>query len=289
VLLWGPGDAAAIRWHVSRIEDDEERARAEARLRDILRYAESSSCRRAQLLAYFDEHHPGDCGRCDVCAGEVAREDLTEEARKLLSAAVRTGERFGAHHLADILTGTHTEKVQERGHDSLPTFGVGADRDRGWWLDLARSLEAAGCLVRGEGRTAGFRLTSKGRLLLYGKETFLAAQIRTQDRARSRAPTRARDQDQAPTLGLEPAPLEGTAQEGLFQCLRHVRKRIADARNVPPYIIFADRTLRAMARTRPTDPAGLLRCPGVGDAKLAAYGDHFLTAIREFLERVAES
>ena len=97
----------------------------------------------------------GNCGRCDVCAGEVALEDATEEARKLLSAAVRTGERFGAHHLADIVTGTSTDKVLERGHQRLPTFGAGADRPRPFWLSLAQDLAAAGFLARGEERTSG--------------------------------------------------------------------------------------------------------------------------------------
>jgi len=277
LLLWSPGDIAAIRWHIARMEEPAEQDRAELRLREILQYAETSVCRRTQLLAHFAERHPGACARCDVCAGEVAREDLTEEARKLLSAAVRTGERFGAHHLVDILTGNPTDKVLERGHESLPTFGIGADHDRGWWLDLARSLDAAGCLVRGEGRTAGYRLSARGRLLLQGKETFLGTKSSGRSATEKRGST---------AWSASSAPLEGPAQEGLFQSLRQVRKRIAEARSVPPYVIFGDKTLRAMARNRPTDAAGLLRCPGVGDAKLEAYGQLFLTAIREFLSRI---
>ena len=284
LLLWGPGDIAGLRWHIERTEDPGERERAEARLREILQYAQTSVCRRRQLLAHFAEEHPGGCDRCDVCAGEVAREDLTEEARKLLSAAVRTGERFGAHHLVDIVTGTRTEKVEERGHDSLPTFGVGADHDRGWWLDLARSLEADGCLVRGDGRTAGYSLSTRGRRLLQGKETFLGT-IRTGRTASERTTSSTRKLPFGDT-DADSLPLDGPAQEGLFQVLRQVRKQIAEARSVPPYIIFGDKTLRAMARNRPTDSAGLLRCPGVGDAKLAAYGPLFLTAIREFLQRI---
>jgi len=269
LLLYGPGDIASIRWHIARMENPEESARAEARLRDILRYAESPVCRRTQLLAHFAERHPGNCRRCDVCAGEVAREDLTEAARKVLSAAVRTGERFGAHHLVDILTGNPTDKVLERGHESLPTYGVGRDHDRDWWLALVRELDAAGCLVRGESRTAGYSLSGKGRLLLQGKETFLGT----------------RSSGNSAHVRPEPAPLGGPAQEDLFQSLRQVRRRLAEARRLPPYVIFSDKTLRAMARGRPTDPAGLLRCPGVGDAKLAAYGTLFLDAIREFLSR----
>ena len=277
LLLYGPGDIASIRWHIEKMENPQEAERAEGRLREILRYAESSVCRRTQLLAHFAERHAGSCARCDVCAGEVVMEDLTEAARKVLSAAVRTGERFGAHHLVDILTGTPTDKVLERGHESLPTYGIGRDHDRDWWLDLVRDLDAAGCLVRGDGRTAGYGLSSKGRRLLQGKETFLG---------RQRSDVSGGHSGQA-ELEVEPEPLDTVAQDGLFQSLRQVRKYIAEAKGLPAYIVFSDKTLRAMARARPADSAGLLRCPGVGEAKLAAYGSAFLEAIREFLTRAS--
>jgi ATP-dependent DNA helicase RecQ len=260
------------------MENPEERERAEARLHEILRYAESSVCRRTQLLAHFAEKHPGNCARCDVCAGEVAREDLTEAARKVLSAAVRTGERFGAHHLVDILTGNPTDKVLERGHNALPTYGVGRDHDREWWLGLVRELDAAGCLVRGEGRTAGYGLSGKGRLLLQGKESFLG----TRSTEKSVHPAQGRESPRELPALDEPAPPDGPTQDALFQMLRQVRKGIAAKRGVPPYVVFSDKTLRAIARSRPMDPAALLRCPGVGDAKLAAYGTAFLDAIRDF-------
>jgi ATP-dependent DNA helicase RecQ len=282
LLLYGPGDIASMRWHIQRMENTEEAERSEARLREILRYAESSVCRRTQLLAHFDEHHAGNCTKCDVCAGEVALEDLTEPARKLLSAAVRTGERFGAHHLVDIVTGNPTDKVLERGHDALPTFGVGRDHDRDWWLGLVRDLDAAGCLVRGDGRTAGYRLSSKGRFLLQGKETFLGTRSAKASSTASARPIAAEPEP-------EPARLDSAIQDGLFQSLRQVRKYIADAKGLPAYIVFSDKTLRAMARARPMDSPGLLRCPGVGEAKLAAYGKIFLDAIREFLARTDAS
>ncbi|HEY9594999.1 MAG TPA: RQC domain-containing protein, partial [Spirochaetia bacterium] len=245
--------------------------------REVLAYAETAVCRRVQLLAHFGESHPGGCGRCDVCAGEIVLEDLTEAARKALSAAVRTGERFGAHHLVDILTGTATDKVLERGHDRLPTFGVGRDHDREWWLGLVRELAAAGCLVRGEGKTAGFSLSSKGRLVLSGRQTFLGARVAETAGGKKSAGQKA-------AAGEPELDLNGPGQEELFQCLRQVRKRIAAARRVPPYVIFSDKTLRAMARNRPTDLQALLRCPGVGDAKLAAYGSDFVAAVRAFCE-----
>ena len=175
VMFFGPGDIQKIRYHIDRMESDEERERAEGRLREVLRYADSGICRRKLLLAHFDEEHPGDCGNCDVCTGVVEREDLSVAAQKILSAAHRTGQRFGGHHLADIVTGTATDRILELGHNDLPTFGVGRDRDKKWWLGLLRDLEGAGCLERADGPKSGFKITARGRNVLRGQESFSAA------------------------------------------------------------------------------------------------------------------
>jgi len=282
-LYYGPADIAAIRWHIERTESPVERERAETSLRDTLRYAQSGVCRRRQLLAHFDEAYKGDCGGCDVCAGELVLEDATEEARKLLSAAVRTGECFGAHQLADIVSGNPTDKVLERGHQHLPTFGAGADRDRSYWLGLARDLEAAGHLLRGEGRTAGFRLSQRGRLLLQGKEQFRAPQ-RAEPRPGPSAAPGTRRRAAAPNAPAEAGlPFPRADQEQLFTQLKALRRHIAAERNVPPYVVFSDKTLRFMAANCPTDRAAFLRCPGVGERKLEAYGGEFIGLIREFL------
>ena len=268
VLYYGPADIASLRWHIGNTEAPVERERAEARLREILGYVESSVCRRTLLLAHFDERHPGNCGRCDVCTGQLVRSDTTEEALKVFSAVARTGERFGGHHLADILVGNSTDKVLERGHQNLPTFGIGRDRDKSWWLSLIQELAAAEHLLRGEGRMAGYRLSDTGRLMLRGKGSFFSAQAA---RPASEDGMRAAEQ---PDGGL-------ADQEELLLSLKRLRKKIAQARSLPPYVIFSDKTLRAMAKSRPTDPAAFLRCPGVGDHKLAAYGSAFMKAIRE--------
>ncbi len=270
LLLHGAGDVAGIRWRIRQTEDPDERERAEARLAAMLRYVASSACRRTLLLAYFGERHPGACGRCDVCAGQVRRVDATVAAQKALSAAVRTGERFGAAHLADILVGKATDKVMERGHQALPTFGVGRDHERGWWLRLIQELAADDWLVRGEGQKAGLRLSERGRLLLRGKERFHTA-----------LPV----EEEAPVLIDEVvAPVAPGAQEELMRRLKALRKSIAAKRGLPPYIVFSDKTLRAMARGQPTDADSFLACPGVGRQKLAEYGPAFMAEIREFLE-----
>ena len=285
LLLYGPADIAAIRWHIDRIESPLERERAAVRLKEMLRYTDSGTCRRRQLLAHFDEVHQGNCGRCDVCAGELRLEDATDQARMFLSAAVRTGERFGAHHLADIVVGNPTDKVMERGHHHLPTFGVGKDQPRSFWLSLAQDLAAAGHLVRGDGLTAGYRLSDQGRLLLRGKESFLAprrAVTSTPDLAVRRATGATGAGGADPDAPRGPA-FNRTDQEQLFQCLKQLRKRLAFRSNVPPYVVFSDKTLRFMAANRPTDRAALLGCHGVGERKLAAYGEEFIAVIRGFV------
>jgi len=280
--LYGPADIAALRWHIVRTENPLERERAETRLREVLAFADSAVCRRRQLLAHFDEAHPGNCGNCDVCAGEVILEDATVEAQKLLSAAVRTGERFGAHHLADIVTGTSTDKVLERGHQRLPTFGTGSDRPRPYWLSLAQDLAAAGYLVRGEERTSGFRVSERGRLLLAGKESFQAPRRPERVATGKRRAAALSPETSAGQLGLTHAG-QRADPEGLFQCLKRLRLRLAKARDVPPYVVFSDKTLRAIASSQPTTSAAFLGCPGVGERKLEAYGADFLRAVRDFL------
>jgi ATP-dependent DNA helicase RecQ len=269
VLFYGPSDIASLRWHIGNTEAEAERDRAEARLREILGYVESSVCRRTLLLAHFDERHPGNCGRCDVCTGELVRSDTTEEALKVFSAVARTGERFGGHHLADILVGNPTDKVLERGHQNLPTFGIGRDHEKSWWLSLIQELAAAQHLLRGEGRLAGYRLSDTGRLMLRGKGSFFSAQAARPAPAEALVAAEQADGDQA-------------GQEELLQSLKRLRKKIAQARSLPPYVIFSDKTLRAMAKSRPTEPTAFLRCPGVGDYKLESYGSAFMKAIRDF-------
>lgn len=296
VMFFGPGDIAKVRYHIERAESEVERDRAELQLREILRYVDSSSCRRKQLLAHFDEIHPGNCGGCDVCSGEVELADETVNAQKILSAAVRTGQRFGAHHLIDVVRGESSDKVLARNHQSLPTFGVGSDRSRQFWLALVRDLEAGEYLMRTGGRIGGYQVTGKGRLLLKGKETFLARRREVAaGGSRSDAGAGSRGFDQ-PVAGTPAATVTGGARYGdlfagsldpeeagrLFQCLKQVRMALARQKGVPPYVVFSDKSLRAMVELLPADTESFLACHGVGQRKLEQYGDTFMSAIRTF-------
>ena len=309
VLFYGPGDAAKIRWHIGRMENELEQDRAEERLREVLRFAESGVCRRKLILAHFNEEHPGNCGNCDICLGVVEREDTTRQAQMLLSAAYRTGERFGGHHLADIVCGNATDRVMDLGHNELPTFGVGREYGKNWWLGLVRDLESAGHLQRADGRKSGFTISASGWRILREIERFQTASFPTAKveaerssagyrnrRTRREDSGRAEDTEQgwlggaihsSPSEAAGPSqlhPRRAAAEEKLYQQLKDLRTRLARQQRVPPYVIFSDKSLRSIARNRPTDEAGFLRCPGVGEAKLQKYGAAFIGSVQSFLE-----
>ena len=268
LLLWGAGDLMKAQFQIRRITDTEERRRATESLRAMALYAQTFDCRRRLVLRHFDETHPGDCNGCDVCRGEVESVDVTEDARKILSAAARTRMRYGAHYLVDIVLGCRTEKVTEREHDQLPTFGVGADKSRKFWLALADDLEARGYFFRNEDRYKAMEITEPGKNLLFGREEFRT--IRRTSGKKELVHTGQQIIDELDPEGLI-----------LFEKLRGIRKQLAAGRKIAPYLVFSDRTLRAMVQRRPRSLNELLECPGVGMKKLEAYGELFIDIFRE--------
>ena len=281
LLLWSAADMLKSRWHIDRMEDEGERLRSAESLRKMLRFADTFACRRSILLCHFDENHAGTCSGCDVCAGEVESADATEDARKLLSAVARTHERFGAHYLVDIIRGTRTEKVEQRGHDHLPTFGVGADAPRRHWLNIAGDLEAGGYVYRDEERFRALRITEEGRELLFGRREF-----RTVRRTAAKKESLHAGSLRYSSGGNQEQERElSDNDKALFEHLRALRFAKAGEIGKPPYVIFPDRTLKAMCALRPRSPDELLACSGVGRKKLSAWGDLFLSAIEEFENR----
>ena len=305
-LFYGAGDIQKIRYHIDRMEVDTEREQAERNLKEVLRFVDAGVCRRTQLLRHFGQDHAGDCGRCDVCTGETRTADHTVDAQKLMSAIYRTGQRFGSHHVVDVVIGTDSERVRELGHQELPTFGVGSDRTKRWWLGLAADLEAAGMVERRDGRKSGLRLTDRGWEVLRGK-----AQFRTVERPEEAAELefgegaagfaggsargdtgpspggrgRPRAGQRSAAAGTEQAPSAAWRedQERLFHCLRALRRQLAKDAGVPPYMVFSDKSLKAMVRNRPDSLPALLRVHGVGERKASQYGAAFLDRIRTFL------
>jgi ATP-dependent DNA helicase RecQ len=236
-----------------------ERQKTEA----LIGYCETVTCRRQALLGYFGErrHHP--CGHCDNCRGpEVESWDGTVAAQKALSAVYRTGQRFGAQHLADILVGNATERVRRFGHDRLKTFGVGGEFDVRGWLSVLRQLLAQGHLLPDPGGHGGLVLAESAGDILRGQR-----ELRFRREVPRPPPRRARNGAKAPAaLDLDPA------AQSLWQALRAWRLDEARRQELPPYVIFHDATLIEVARRRPDSLAALADIPGIGRSKLDRYG-----------------
>ncbi|MBK1634178.1 DNA helicase RecQ [Rhodovulum adriaticum] len=263
LTLYGPED---IRLRRSQIDESlappERRTADHARLNALLGLAEALTCRRQTLLAYFGETAEP-CGHCDLCESPPARFDGTEAVRKALSAMLRTGENFGTGHLVDILTGNETDKVRQRGHDQLPTFGVGREFDRKGWQAVFRQMMGRDLVRPDPERHGALRMMQVARPILRGEEG-IELRRDTIAAAKSRPAVRALVSD-------EDAPL--------LSALKAKRRALAEAARVPAYVIFTDRTLIEMAETRPETMDQMARITGVGATKLERYGAAFLEVI----------
>ena len=249
-MLYGLADIRMRRMFIEEEDAGVERKRREhKRLDALLGYCEAPACRRVALLDYFGERIEA-CGNCDACLDPVERRDGTEEAQKILSAVYRSGERFGAAHVIDILRGTETEKVVRAGHSRLPTFGVGAARGKNEWRSLIRQMVATGFLRLDIAGYGGIAITDRGRALLRGDGIFLYRED-TVD-----TPPAAPRKPRMPR-GTQPhRPLTGD-KAALLDVLKALRLRLAKERGVPAYIVFPDRTLIDMARRRPQHRRGV--------------------------------
>ncbi len=270
-MLYSLADVMAMRALFESSEGGEEFKRVQGRKLDALfGYAESVECRRAVLLAYFGESHPASCGNCDNCLEGAESWDGTVAAQKALSCVYRTGERFGAAHLTDVLIGNSTPAVLRHGHERIKTFGAGRELAANEWRSVFRQLAAAGLLTVNPGEIAGFRLSETSRPVLKGAQ---AVRFR-------------RDPQPVKAAGISRAknPVDTTEAEpdaaGLFEQLRSLRLEISKELGVPPYVVFHDKTLREMAALKPSTRAELLRVSGVGERKAERYGARFLEHIR---------
>ncbi|NUS39033.1 MAG: DNA helicase RecQ, partial [Lysobacter sp.] len=262
-LAYGLGDAVLLGRMIEEGEAGEERKRLERRKLDALvGFCESTGCRRHALLAYFGEQHAGACGNCDNCLVPPQSWDGTVAAQKALSCVYRTGQRFGAAHLIDVLRGADTAKVRQFGHERLSTHGIGADLDARQWRSVFRQLVAMGFLeVDVEGHGA-LRLTAASAAVLKGERSLALRADPPKRKGR-----RERDAGDGASAAAD-LPEEAVAR---FDALRAWRAEAARAQNVPAYVIFHDSTLRAIASAHPADLAALARIGGVGDRKLERY------------------
>jgi len=272
VLLFSASDVVKQRHFIEEKSEREQRI-AREQLRDTIHYAETRDCRRATLLKYFGEEFPAPCNGCDNCLEPRETFDGTVPAQKFLSCIQRvrqkSGFSFGLNHIVDVLNGAATEPIRQRGHDQLSTYGIGQDLKRGAWLAIGRELLRLGLVTAAPGRFATLELTEAGwAALRERKQITLTKPYDVQEKKRSKR-----------RAG------EIECDEALFEKLRILRRKLADERDVPAYIIFSDVALREMARAYPTTTAEFGRIPGVGQQKLRDFAEPFTTAIAEYLAK----
>ena len=259
-MLWSPGDFTRARERLTELPQ-ERREAEQGRIASLSRLVETPGCRRAILLRHFGEEPLENCGNCDNCLDAPGVHDATEVARKLLSAAYRTGQMFGVGHLEKVLTGCGDEKIFKFGHEQLSVFGIVGTDDAHIIKPLARALQARGSLVANE--HGGLKLAGDARAIMRGEKKVEIALI-PQGRKR-------RDKGVANPVG-----------DPLFEALRSKRRELAEAAGVPPYVVFHDATLREMAQIKPDSLSALSKITGVGARKLDTYGDAFLAVLRVF-------
>lgn len=267
-MAWGAQDVVQQRRMIDESDASEDFKRlARNRLEALVGLVETTSCRRQHLLAYFGEPAKP-CGNCDNCLEPPLTWDATEAARKALSCVYRTGQRYGISYLIDVLRGVESDKVIERNHRELSTFGIGSDLDDKRWRTIFRQLIARECLTVDHERYNALTLTEQSRPLLRGEIDFKIRMERERQRTRSKRRS-------------APVDIPGGIPTTLFDRLRAWRAATAKARNVPAYVVFQDVTLREIALQRPTTPQQLAGITGMGDRKLEAYGAEIIALVQE--------
>ena len=272
VLFYSPADKSRQDYFINQIEDAREQRNARHKLATMAQFAEMPSCRRRFILEYFGEQWTEDgCGACDVCIEQREEFDATEVAQKILSAVIRTGERFGANHVIHVLTGSRQKRVLELGHDGLSVYGVVQDFGRQQLREIIGLLETHGLLARNGTDYPTLAVTPRGREFINSRDTL-------------RIPRPANE----PGLAGSRSSTSGESavyDDGLFEELRTLRRRLADQENVPSYVVFGDASLRHMAATYPQSSEAFLRVSGVGDVKLEKYGQEFLAVVQDYVAR----
>ena len=271
-MAYGLQDVIQMRRMVDDSGADEQRKRVERRkLEALLGYCEVADCRRRALLDYFGETLAAPCGNCDTCLDPVVTWDATEAAQMALSCVYRTGQRFGVAYLIDVLRGKADARIQRFGHDELAVYGLGAKFESGVWRSLMRQLVALGLLRVDVDGYGGLQLTERSRPVLRGEQRL---NLRRDAQApRTKATRKSAD-----------SPPPSTAELPLWEALRTRRRELAEARGVPPYVIFHDATLKEMLARRPANLDELAEINGVGAKKLDLYGATFLNVLRGIKE-----
>ena len=281
VLYFSPGDIRTAEFLIQQKVDPVDGAPLEAeqriarqQLRQMVNYAESTECRRAIQLRYFGEEYSGPCDGCDNCCRPRSAQDRTVEAQQLMSCIARLArrnERFGIAYLTEILRGGTSQRLIDRGHGNLSVYGIGKEHSVDTWRHIARSLIHQGLLVEGQDGYATLALNAQSWEVMRGeRKVSVVAEPERPAKRKKKGSAAAPDTAATPPV-----------ESGLFEQLRQLRKQLADAAGVPPYVIFHDSTLRELAWRRPATMDAFATIPGVGQTKLQRYGEAFIAAIAE--------
>ena len=273
VLFYNYSDKVKQDYFINQIEDATEQQNARQKMAQMVKFAQLTTCRRRFIMEYFGERwEEENCKGCDICLGPREQFDATEVALKILSAVIRTGERFGANHIVQVLTGSREKRILELGHDQLSVHGISKDFGGPQLREVIEQLHSKGLLERGKGDYPTVVVSPRGREFLQKPEALTLP--RPQEGGASVAKL-SRAGDPAATMAFD---------EDLFAELRTLRSGMAEAQGVPNYVVFGDATLKHMAADFPLSPQEFLRIPGVGQVKLERYGLEFLEAIRSYAE-----
>jgi ATP-dependent DNA helicase RecQ len=269
-MLYGLADVVTQRSMIEGSDSPLERKYLEQRkLSSLLGYAETTACRRQVLLRYFGEDRQGGCGNCDTCLEPPESWDGSTAARQALSCVYRTGQRFGASYIIDVLRGMKNERITRFGHDALTTYGIGAELSANEWSSIVRQLVSFGYLSVDVEGFGSLRLTEESRGVLNGE---VPVRFRRDTRP---AAKKTSERSKKTTAHLS------AMDEKLFEALRALRLELAHAQKIPPYVIFHDKTLVEMAVLKPSNLQEMQFVSGVGASKLERYGKQFLDVVKK--------
>jgi ATP-dependent DNA helicase RecQ len=277
ILYYSSADLFKLK-NFAKVEDNEEQsAILLKKLRQMADYCELRTCRRKYLLNYFGESAGNECGNCDVCLTDEVKTDMTIAAQKALSAVSRLNERFGINYVIDFLRGSSTVRQE---HQSIKTFGTGKDISKDQWRSFLKELIHLGHLRQATGEYPVLQLTESSWLILRGAQTVMLTTLTQEKQQATGTTVKIYDGTTTATEVVLP-----DVENGLFEDLKLLRKKIAHQENMPAYIIFSDATLAELASYLPITPTDLAKISGFGAVKLAKYGEQFLEAVQNYCIR----
>jgi ATP-dependent DNA helicase RecQ len=281
-MIYSLSDVVAMRKMLELSEGSDDFKHIQMKKLDaLLGYAETVGCRRQVLLDYFGEHGSTPCGNCDNCQQPLETWDGTIAAQMALSCVYRTGQRFGAVYLTDVLLGRNTERIQRFGHHKIKTFGVGRDYTSQQWRSVFRQLTASGLLSVNMAQISGFKLTDQSWPVLKGEQTLLLRKDPEPVKAAKLAASKKKKSSVSLDLSEGDRPL--------WEELRALRLSISKELDIPPFVVFHDSSLAEMVKEKPTTCDAFLQITGVGEHKLEQYGERFLEVLRSAVADVSET